>query len=274
MKTLTNRDIEIFKLLNRYRYVRRTFIHALLAHNLDDDWLRHRIYDLSKCGYLREPSRQKQSGNYRYCPRIYELAPKGKAALVEHGIEVLTWNSRESEFWHQVMIGDVVASIEIAAKQNGIAFAHRQDVIRNAPLHLTAEEGYIAPDDVFSLDGVAFALEADRATETNASPLSRHSSWAKKIHQYSHVFKNRTYQTAWNLQSLIVLCMFTSSAKAENVRQYITATDRKSRSLWFSAKKSLGSHDVAPQPMHTILDDIWQRAGHEPATVLSALDRR
>jgi hypothetical protein len=38
--------------------------------------------------------------------------------------------------------------------------------------------------------------------------------------------------------------------------------------------KILGSHDIAPKPILSILDDLWHRAGHEPLTILSALERR
>jgi hypothetical protein len=55
---ITQRDIEVLKFLNRYRYLRRTFIHALLAAPLEQGRLRHRIYALAGAKYLREPDQQ------------------------------------------------------------------------------------------------------------------------------------------------------------------------------------------------------------------------
>ena len=53
---------------------------------------------------------------------------------------------------------------------------------------------------------------------------------------------------------------------------YITdILKKKSKSLSFRGMKVLGSHDIAPTPILTILDDPWHRAGHGPLTILSAL---
>lgn len=271
---LTQRDIEIFKLLNRYRYLRRTFIHALLATPLDQGRLRHRIYALSAAKYLREPEQQKHSANYRYAPRVYELDARAHAQLRDCGIELIAWKG-DHQFWHQLMVSDIVASIEVACMHRGLAFKSRHDILGAKPMLLTCTEGIVRPDEIFSINDTAFALEADRGTETNVSPLDRHSSWAKKVHHYADVFKSRVYQTQWGVQSLIVLCMFVSPTKADNVRRYIAeGLGKKSRSLWFRGSKMLGSREFAPKPLITIPDDLWHRAGHEPVTLLSALERR
>ena len=266
---LTQRDIEIFRLLNRYRYLRRTFIHALLATPLEQGRLRHRIYGLSAAKYLSEPEQQKRSGNYRYTPRIYELGPRGKQALLDEGIPLIDWNGGANEFWHQLMISDLVASVEIGCMWRGLPFKTRWDILGQMPFHLSSSYGNLRPDELFSIDGTHFVLEADRGTETNIK------RWGEKIDKYSDVLKARAYQTQWGVQSLIVLNTFISTAKAENVRSHISEfLGKKSRSLCFRGMKILGSHDLAPQPILSILDDPWHRAGHEPLTILSALERR
>jgi hypothetical protein len=272
---ITQRDIEVFKLLNRYRYLRRTFIHALLATQLDQGRLRHRIYALSSAKYLREPEQQKQSGNYRYTPRVYELGLKGRAALQEQGIALIEWNTKPREFWHQLMISDVLASVEVACMQRGLRFRTRWDILGTKSFHLSCTDGQVRPDELCAIEDTPLTFECDRGTETNVSPLDRNSSWSKEIHQYADVFKNRTYQTEWGVQSLIVLNMFASPIKAENVRNYIAdKLGKKSRSMAFRGMRSLGSHDIAPKPILSILDDQWHRAGHDPLTILSALERR
>jgi hypothetical protein len=266
---LTQRDIEVLKLLNRYRYLRRTFIHALLATPLEQGRLRHRIYALAAAKYLGEPEQQKRSANYRYTPRVYELAPKGRQALQEHGIPLIEWNGSVNEFWHQLMISDLVASVEIGCMWRGLPFTTRWDILGQKPFHLSSASGNVRPDELFSINGTHFALEADRGTETNIK------RWGEKIDKYTDVLKNRTYQTEWGIQSLIILNTFISTAKADNVRTYISdILGRKSRSLCFRGMKILGSHDIAPKPILSILDDLWHRAGHEPLTILSALERR
>jgi hypothetical protein len=266
---ITPRDIEIFKLLNRYRYLRRTFIHALLATPQEQGRLRHRIYALAAAKYLSEPEQQKRSANYRYTPRVYELGPKGKDVLQECGVPLVEWNGSANEFWHQLMISDLVASVEINCQWRGLPFKTRWDVLDQKPFHLTSAHGSVRPDELFSINGTHFVLEADRGTESNIK------RWSEKIDKYTDVLKNRTYQTEWGIPSLIVLNMFISTAKAENVRTYISdSLGKKSRSLCFRGLKILGSHDIAPKPILSIFDDPWHRAGHEPLTILSALERR
>jgi hypothetical protein len=266
---ITQRDIEIFKLLNRYRYLRRTFIHALLATPLEQGRLRHRIYSLAAAKYLHEPEQQKRSANYRYTPRVYELSPKGKEVLRDYSIPLIEWNASVNEFWHQLMISDLVASVEISCMWRGLPFKTRWDILGQVPFHLSSSYGNVRPDELFSIDGTHFVLEADRGTETNIK------RWGEKIAKYTDVFKNRTYQTEWGIQSLIILNTFISATKADNVRNYISeALGKKSRSLCFRGLKILGSHDIAPKPILSIFDDPWHRAGHEPLTILSALERR
>jgi hypothetical protein len=257
---LTPRDIEIFKLLTRYRFLRRTFIHALLATPLDDASLRRRIYKLSAHKYLHEPDRQKQSMNYRYTPRVHELGARGREEL---GVE--EHPTKANEFWHQLMIDDTLASLEVGCMHRGLIFQ-----IHEKP-QLTSPLGAVRPDAHFSINGTHFVLEADRGTESNAN------KWHEKIVKYTDVFQHRTYQAEWQVQSLVVLCMFASPQKADNVRLYIEdptpkGMGKKSRSLWFMGKKILGSHERAPKPLTTLPDELWARAGHPSASIVSALN--
>jgi hypothetical protein len=42
-------------------------------------------------GVLSAPEQQKNSANYQYTPRVYELSPKAKAALISNGITPSQW---------------------------------------------------------------------------------------------------------------------------------------------------------------------------------------
>ena len=142
------------------------------------------------------------------------------------------------------------------------------------------------PDELFFLNGYCFVIEADRNTEPNHS-FNRNASWAKKLDQYAYIFRTKAYQHEWDVRELIVLNIFTSPVKAENVRRYLEDGNieyadgdgvvhaiKKSRSLFFAGNHTLDSHERTPLPLMTILDDLWNRAGHPPATILSALEPR
>src|SRR4051812_24758878 len=81
---LSPRDVEIFKLLDRYRYLPSNFIHAFVGGN--PIRFKQRIGDLFHEGFLNRPYRQWQAMNARYRPAICELDTKAREALIEHGI--------------------------------------------------------------------------------------------------------------------------------------------------------------------------------------------
>jgi Replication-relaxation len=261
---ITDNHIDILRLFTKRRYIRRTFVHALLGRDLNNEVLRKRIYALSRHGYLNEPEQQQNSGNYRYAPNIYELAPKGCDELNIPYVELSA-----KEFWHQLMIDDISASAELACRAAGLAFLTRREILLGKPFLLTLADGYLRPDDLFSIGGTHFAVEADRGTESNET------RWREKIEQYSEAFAARAYQHQWGIQSLIVLNLFSKPTKAENIRRMIEDKLRKSsRSLWFKGENTLGRHDKTPNPFFFKLDDFWYRAGHEPSTILAALDAK
>src|SRR5215470_9141771 len=83
---LTERDIELFKLLNRYRYLRSTFLYAFVGGNSETHFkerLGHLYHD---GGYIRRPEQQWQFANSRYMPVIYELDTKGEQVLRDQGL--------------------------------------------------------------------------------------------------------------------------------------------------------------------------------------------
>src|ERR1700728_3825914 len=153
------------------------------------------------------------------------------------------------------MISDLVSSVEISCKWRGLPFQTRWDVLDQKPFHLSSAHGNVRPDELFSINGTHFVLEADRGTESNIT------RWGEKIDKYGDVLKTRAYQTEWGVPSLIILNLFISPTKAENVRTYISdRLGKKSRSLCFLGMRSLGSYDVAPKPILSLLHDAWHRA--------------
>ena len=83
---LTDRDIELFKLLNRYRYLRSNFLYAFLGGNSETRF-KERLGHLYHDGqYINRPPQQWQFANCRHMPLIYELDDKGEQVLRQHGL--------------------------------------------------------------------------------------------------------------------------------------------------------------------------------------------
>lgn len=149
---LQPRDIAIFKLLRRYRFLRSTFLWALLpsAHRgksfkrfqdrLTD--LFHETNTAHEGAYLDWPRQQRQTYNARYTPSIYALSPAGEALLDDEGIEIANVTdlirsgrmAANREFPHTMMICDTLASIELGTQSApNIRLVSWQEILAKAP---------------------------------------------------------------------------------------------------------------------------------------------
>src|SRR4051794_1611811 len=81
---LTKNDLPIFSALHRYRYLRSTFLEALVGGEHTHFLYRLRI--LFDAGFIGRPEAQWEFANSYYQPTIYELDVKGEEALKEHGV--------------------------------------------------------------------------------------------------------------------------------------------------------------------------------------------
>src|SRR5713226_8837613 len=138
---LTARDIELFKLLNRYHYLRSNFLYAFLGGKSETRFkerLGHLYHD---GGYINRPAQQWQFANCRYMPVIYELDTNGEQVLREQGLmedkSPLLKKGRMGairQFAHQLMICDCMGSIELGVRQDPrLRFISWQEVISKAP---------------------------------------------------------------------------------------------------------------------------------------------
>jgi hypothetical protein len=264
-------NLETFKALDRYRYLRSNFVAAF--HGGSQQHRKRDLGTLRRRGLLATPEQQKNSANYRYTPRVYELSPKGKATLAAHGITPTHWVG-ERQFWHQLMVADIVMSIEIACKQRGLRFRHRKDIIGTGPLsfptnishqfpkHLDHYSGVLQPDELFAINDTYFILEADRQNEPITRPTLTTSSYLRKILQYRAVLKSGNYKDL--IPNMLVLNITTSPTHADNIMAFMEAElSMSSSSMMFMGIDILGSRDGYPQPLIELLDLPFRRVGHD-----------
>ncbi len=85
----TERDIEIFKLLTRYRYLPSDYIHAFVGGSMSA--LSRRLNFLSRKPnlYLARPHQQRETADANYRHLIYELDERGSRILKERGLSFL-----------------------------------------------------------------------------------------------------------------------------------------------------------------------------------------
>lgn len=113
----TERDIEIFKLLTRFRYLPSDYIHAFVGGN--GKALSYRLNLLSRKPnlYLARSVQQRQRADANYRPLIYELDDRGVRVLRERGLAVPPKAQRRN-FSHDLLISRITASIELGCREN------------------------------------------------------------------------------------------------------------------------------------------------------------
>ena len=160
---LQPRDIEILKLLRRYRFLRSTLIWELLPSEVRgrsfkrfQDRLTDLFHETNTAhggAYLDWPQQQRRAYNARYTTSIYGLAPAGEAALDETGAEVTNVTDLvkagrmvvNRDFVHAMMICDTLAAIEIGTRDvEGLRLVPWPEVLRKAPPAIRGAENPFA----------------------------------------------------------------------------------------------------------------------------------
>jgi hypothetical protein len=299
---LTARDIELFKLLNRYHYLRSTFLYAFVGGSSltrFKERLGHLYHD---GGYINRPVQQWQFANCRYMPVIYELDTKGERVLREQGLMddrgPLLKKGRMGayrQFSHQLMISDCMASIELGVRESpDLRFISWQEIMAKAraretdnPFEIPASISYtlprsqnthraditIVPDGLFGLeythDGTTsyrfFALEADR----NTMPITRanlhQSSYLRKMLAYQEITAQHVYGTHLGVPNLLVLNVTNTEQHMRALMELLNelTAGKGSKVFLFKTLSTLGDFRVAPAPTSHLLTEAWRRAGHD-----------
>ena len=302
---ISERDLALFELLSRYHYLRSTFLYAFVGGASETRFkerLGHLYHD---GGYINRPAQQWQFANCRYMPAIYELDAAGERVLQEHGVaqdeSPLLKKGRVGayrQFAHQLMISDVLASIELGVRADpSLRFISWQEIIAKAPEKTRRSDNpfeipvsishtfprtkkthradiKIVPDGLFGLEYDKngrkeyrfFALEADR----NSMPVLRNNlhqtSYLKKILAYREIAARGIYKTHFGLPNLLVLTVTTNERHMRNIMALVQglAHEGKSKLFLFKTMSTLGDFERAPVPTPHMLTAPWARVGYEP----------
>ena len=287
---LSDRDIELLKLLNRYHYLRSNFLYAFLGGNSETRF-KERLGHLYHDGrYINRPAQQWQFANCRYMPVIYELDDKGEQILRDRGLmqsdSPLLKKGRAGayrQFAHQLMICDCMASIELGVRQDpNLRFISWQEIVVKAPektrnldnpFELPVSISYtfpragnthradirIVPDGLFGLeytrDGEKtyrfFALEADRATLPVTRSDLHQTSYLRKILAYRQIVAQNIHKSHLGLPNLLVLTVTTNELHVTNIMALVKELAPEGRSKLFLFKTMSSLGDFEKAPAAT-----------------------
>ena len=280
---LTARDIEIFKLLCRYRYLRSTYIHAFVG-GASETRFKERLGDLFHEGYLNRPCQQWEFADARHRPAVYEIGAGAMRVLRETGAAPGDARNSLSEtghrqFLHSLMVCEVLASLESGTRADPLLrFIGWPEMLRKAPEATRSSPvpfriplpsgGRLVPDGLFGIEYGSgetktyrfFALEADRGTMPVARSSTGQTSYFGKLGAYREVIECGLYKSRLGLPNLLVLTVMLDEKRlSETMRRF--GERGGGATFLFKAAGSL----LAPDPQ--LLGEPWKRAGLPPLRI-------
>jgi Replication-relaxation len=284
---LTARDIELFKLLYRYQYLRSDFLYAFVG-GKSQVRFKERLGHLYHDGrYIDRPEQQWQFAKCRSMPPVYELDVRGEQVLRDHGLAVhsspLLTRGRMGvarQFAHQLMICDCLASIELGVRHNtALRFISWQEILAKAPERTCTKENPFAipitishtrpgssvthsadvkavPDGLFGLeydrDGQKlyrfFALEADRNTMPVKRANLEKTSYLRKVLAYRQIITQDIHRSHLGLPNLLVLTVTTNEQHMKNIMAAVKEVANEGKSSLFLFKTMSSLGDFQKAP--------------------------
>ncbi|HEX3810322.1 MAG TPA: replication-relaxation family protein [Rhizomicrobium sp.] len=281
---LTPRDLEIFRSLIHYRYLRSTYLHAF-AGGASPTRFKERLGDLFHEGFLERPGQQWQFAHARYRPALYEIGDGARRALHAHGVtetgaRTFLRGTVHRQFAHSVMICECLASIELAARQSiGLRFISWPEIVARAPamtraapipFRIELSSRALIPDAIFGLEYAQgdkrvyrfFALEADRATMPVSRSSTGQTSYLGKLADYSEITRRELHKSWWRIPNLIVLTVTTSEPRMHEIRRRLTTNADGNSAFLFKTVAEEGC--PLKDPVQSLLCEPWTRAGDLP----------
>ncbi len=303
----TQRDLAIFELLERYRYLRSTFIHAFVG-GASETRFKERLGDLyHEGGYLNRPEQQWQVANSRYMPVVYENGEKAREVLALH--ERLAErcphmpygaSGAGRQFAHSLMICEVLAAIELATITDpDLRFIAWPEILAKVPENIRRSQnplripvsphkmgtdaakvgrnGYSVPDALFGLEYSGegrkgyrfFALEADRGGMPITRSAPGQTSYLEKLFAYRSIVARGSHRTHLGIPNLFVLTVTTSETRKQNMLSVLSETIEDGAMFLF---KEVGVSNQRRAALGTALQLPWDCVGHSQVDILKAGD--
>jgi hypothetical protein len=291
----TERDLEVFTLFDRFRFLPSDYIHAFIGGN--EKALSHRLNLLSRKPnlYLARPQQQRQCADANYRPLIYEIDERGMRALRERGLAVAPRNHCRN-FAHELMIAQIVASIELGTRERSairlirwceiLANQNTPAALRDAAIPTAISVSYslhgrarteqvIADAQPFGLERMIDGkrsylffpgIEADCGTEPIDAGDPERASIGKKFCAYLAVTEQGLHRSHFGFPNFFVPFITTSSARMRSMMELLDRlTDGSgSKILLFKVFPGFASAEKPPAPSGHMLTEPWPRVGFPP----------
>jgi hypothetical protein len=296
----TERDVEIFRLLVRYRYLPNDYIHAFIGGNPKALTRRLNLLSRKPNLYLSRPHQQRESASANHRPLIYELDERAIRFLRDQGASV-PQKSYHRNFAHELMVAQIMASIELGTKENvHVRLISWPEILANGNTPRATRESsspasipvqfsmrgeqqtvnLTADAQPFGLERVLAGarsylffpgIEADCGTEPLDASDADRSSLAKKFAAYTAIAKQGIYRSRFGFPNFFVPIITSSNARMHSMMRLLEKmTDgHGSKMFLFKTFPSFSSFDPPLKAGGHMLSEPWHRAGHTPLLLIS-----
>jgi hypothetical protein len=282
---LTNLDLDIFKLLNAYKFSRADFAAMLLGRSAKKMSERlNLLYREPNC-YLERPAAQRQyvNANYRYL--IYELGTRAKEELRKRGIDIEEQRmGGHRHFAHAMMICDSLQSLQLGITGNARLIPWKE--ITEGP-RFPADGSTVIPVDTahkfkngktehhkfdYTPDACiavhytfgayrTFVLEAEHANRVWCNNLEQ-TSFLKKYRAIEDIIARKLHRQHWGVSSFFVLVVSNNAEHIESMKRLVAQLDPERRvSPFILFREVRAMEDLIPAKPMPDLWGMWQRAG-------------
>lgn len=285
---LTDLDYLVFEAINRHGPLPTHYLFEFVK-DRRRDYARFQnrlteFYNGDSAGaYLTRPPQQFAGFEARYQHLVYDLTARAKGVLAERGTLARFSPRRVEPFLHQLMQACVGASLELAARAEGLRYISREEILTNPkcpavtrdlasplalPVHLVGAQKAITPDDVFGLQGSDdkgdwfrfFALEIDRNTESIERRDPTQNAFGRKIVGYLDILIRQTFREHFGVPNLSVLTVTTNAVHAANIIEFLAKQHpgRHAGRFLFACEPAFGSNWRVPKTvLSSLITEPW-----------------
>ena len=301
---VTQVDIDVLQLLQRYRYLPSNYVAALLG--LKGDYYKDVLHKLRhKAGLIDCPAASWSAANARYRPAVYCLTDKGAQLLKVRRFHA-PHAKTGSEFNHELGVCLIRASFELGSREHGLQLITADDILNhsNCPAQTRSQKNPWAVPVVFDwtfdghktrvehvvkTDGEFFALarphdagrttlafpgfEFDRRTEPLEPADYERPSIKKKIIAFRAIAGQGIYKSRFGLPNAIIPFVTTNEFHMRSMMKVVEgiSNGHGSKLFIFKSLPNFAAFESFPPPTGHMLTTPWQRAGHPPYDILKEL---
>lgn len=285
---ITERDIKIFKLLSRYRFLPFDYIHAFIGGSETNLKYRLNLLYRQPNQYINRPHQQRENAdaNYRYL--VYELDERGAECIGAKKPK------HARNFRHELMTCQIAASFELGVRANeGVQLIPWTGIVASGKLPRETRESATPHTIAFELDGKAeyvtadwepFVIrtdggftffpgfEADCATEPIDATDDERSSIRRKFRGYLNIMERRIYTSHFGAETFMIPIVTTSEARMRSMMALLKRMKPEEHAFRFLFKHipAFTDRDTPPATGH-MLAEPWQRIEGGPFKLLGKI---